>query len=407
LWAVSLLARYKAQEDALAESSRQAYARISCRRVYDIILVKKDESIGLKMIRFSIPPKSPCTNPGNKNQIYFPTVYYSIGPIADFIYVFQIWNLILKLDRCNSAAEMEPSNPHDILDQIRDLDLVDYLASCGISPQRIRGNDFWYLSPLRHETEASFKINRKLNCWYDYGIGKGGNLIDFAIIHQGTSIKELIKNISGSGNLRPHRIAFPETQHHADHKMEIIGNVSLRSDSLMRYIQERRVSISIADEYCREITFKVRDRSYLGIGFANDQGGLELRNPYFKGSSSPKDITSILSGNKEVMVFEGFMDFLTFRTLNRGIGPDSVDFVVLNGISLFGRALPKFKAHEKVSLFLDNDPPGKNLTQYAVSLDPKFNDQSRLYDGHKDLNDWATKIGLKPYRTTRRLNHRQ
>jgi len=31
---------------------------------------------------------------------------------------------------------------------------------------------YWYLSPLREEKEASFKVNRKKNVWYDHGIGK-------------------------------------------------------------------------------------------------------------------------------------------------------------------------------------------------------------------------------------------
>ena len=301
---------------------------------------------------------------------------------------------------------MEPSYQNDILEQIRNLDLVDYLASCGIYPQRIRGNDVWYLSPLCYETVASFKINRKLNRWYDYGIGKGGNLIDYAVIHQGTSIKDLIQNISGADHIRPNQIANPQTKHQPDKKMEILKNVSLRSEGLLRYLQERRISVSVADEHCREITFSIGEKPYLGIGFANDKRGLELRNPYFKGSSSPKDITSILSGNSEALVFEGFMDFLTFRTLNRELGPESIDFVVLNGISLFERALPIFQVHQKVSLFLDNDAPGANLTRYAMSLDPKFTDQSGLYSGHKDLNDWANHIGLRPFRTPKRSIHK-
>ena len=50
------------------------------------------------------------------------------------------------------------------------IDLVDYLYSLGYQTEKIRGNDYWYLSPLRDEKEASFKINRKKNVWYDHGI---------------------------------------------------------------------------------------------------------------------------------------------------------------------------------------------------------------------------------------------
>lgn len=48
------------------------------------------------------------------------------------------------------------------------------------------------------------------------------------------------------------------------------------------------------------------------MGFKNDSEGYELRNEFFKGSSSPKDITSFKNEGKKVAVFEGFFDFLSF-----------------------------------------------------------------------------------------------
>ena len=52
------------------------------------------------------------------------------------------------------------------------IDMVDYLYSVGYLPQKINGNSYWYLSPLRSEKPASFKVNRAKNVWYDHGIGK-------------------------------------------------------------------------------------------------------------------------------------------------------------------------------------------------------------------------------------------
>ena len=45
------------------------------------------------------------------------------------------------------------------------LDLVEYLFSLGFTPTKIRGNNYWYTSPLRDEKEASFKIDRNKNVW--------------------------------------------------------------------------------------------------------------------------------------------------------------------------------------------------------------------------------------------------
>ncbi len=67
------------------------------------------------------------------------------------------------------------------IEEARQTDMVDYLSKLGYEPAKVRGINYWYLSPLREERTPSFKINRKLNRWYDHGLGKGGNIIDFAI----------------------------------------------------------------------------------------------------------------------------------------------------------------------------------------------------------------------------------
>ncbi len=47
--------------------------------------------------------------------------------------------------------------------EVKQIDIVKYLETLGYHRQKIRNNDYWYLSPLREEKEASFKVNRKLN----------------------------------------------------------------------------------------------------------------------------------------------------------------------------------------------------------------------------------------------------
>ncbi len=67
-------------------------------------------------------------------------------------------------------------------EQAKQIDIVTYLSESVFEPAKIRSDNYWYLSPLRTENTPSFKIYRKLNVWYDYGLVKGGNLIDFAIL---------------------------------------------------------------------------------------------------------------------------------------------------------------------------------------------------------------------------------
>jgi DNA primase len=73
--------------------------------------------------------------------------------------------------------------------------LVDYLYSLGIQPHKTRNNDYWYLSRLRDEKTPLFNVNRKLNAWYDWGLGQGGNIIDFALLYHRCTVSELLKKI--------------------------------------------------------------------------------------------------------------------------------------------------------------------------------------------------------------------
>jgi DNA primase len=64
----------------------------------------------------------------------------------------------------------------------------------GYNPVKVTNADHWYRSPLREENEPSFKVNRKLNLWFDHGLGKGGNLIDFGILYNNCTASELLQN---------------------------------------------------------------------------------------------------------------------------------------------------------------------------------------------------------------------
>lgn len=200
------------------------------------------------------------------------------------------------------------------VEQAKQIDMVDYVASLGHNPSKIKREDYWYLSPLREEKTASFKINRKHNVWYDHGLGKGGNLVDFAVLYHNCSVKEFLEKIAGNLSFHQRRVLslIPE-----ESLVKIISERNLVSLSLLRYIRQRSVAEDVARKYCREISFTIHDKMYSAIGFKNNEGGFELRNHWFKGSSSPKAITSFEKVSKELAVFEGFFNFLSHLTIKQ------------------------------------------------------------------------------------------
>ena len=60
----------------------------------------------------------------------------------------------------------------------KQINLADYLHCLGYSPVKQQGINLWYKSPFREESEASFKVNTEREQWYDFGLGKGGGIID-------------------------------------------------------------------------------------------------------------------------------------------------------------------------------------------------------------------------------------
>ena len=78
----------------------------------------------------------------------------------------------------------------------KQIRLEEYLHSLGYSPVKRQGINLWYKSPFREETEASFKVNTERNQWYDFALGKGGNIIALAShLYATDSVPYLLKRI--------------------------------------------------------------------------------------------------------------------------------------------------------------------------------------------------------------------
>jgi hypothetical protein len=282
------------------------------------------------------------------------------------------------------------------LEEINKLDIVDYLASIGIQPQKISGRNFWYLSPFpdRNERTPSFKVNRQLNRWWDFGTGEGSTLIDFGIRYYNCTIRELTEKFSGGITTTenvPQKQAAREAE--AEQKIQILETYPLRSFYLERYLWERRIPLDVARQYCVEAQYTFGPKPYYAIGFKTDAGGYELRNKFHKYSSSPKSPTLISHGAKDIAVFEGFFDMLTFVSHINTTAKDLPDLLVLNSTSFFESHIPIMDSYRHKHLFLDNDATGDKYTGMVVGK-AGYTDHRDLYGGHTDLNQWATHFGM-------------
>ena len=238
------------------------------------------------------------------------------------------------------------------IQNIKQISITDYLQQQGYAPARVQGIHYWYYSPLRNERTPSFKVNTERNQWYDFGSGEHGDIIDLVCALHRCTISEAIRLLSGAKQVAHQDFSFGGERKIYERKLEILSAQPLSNTYLLRYIVERGIPLCIANRFCSEIRYNNTNRTYYAIGFSNDAGGWEIRSPYFKGCIAPKAITTISKGTDVLQIFEGFMDFLSWQTLNL---PSTCDTIVLNSLALLPRIQEKLKGYKQVESFLDND----------------------------------------------------
>ena len=278
------------------------------------------------------------------------------------------------------------------LQNIKNIPIVDYLHACGIQPVKKYGSYALYNAPYREDHNASMKVDFARNLWYDFGLGKGGSIIDLVMLLQGHDAHKAMSLLAGN-NLSFHSATPPKEKVAAlsPSVRHILGISEEVPPHLQHYLQEeRKIDLLLTKPYLRSVCYEVGGRTYTAIGFSNHAGRYELRDDKtFKGTMAPKDISVIAGDANNVphCIFEGFMDFLSYLTMK---GQDIAPCLVLNSVRNIHRAVAYLREHHiaYVRAFLDNDEAGRQALQVLQSAGMSVEDMSRHYGGYKDLNEY-------------------
>lgn len=282
------------------------------------------------------------------------------------------------------------------ISEAKKIAMADYLQSIGIIPCKKQGNNLWYYSPFRNETEPSFKLNLSLNQWYDFGLGKGGNIINFILEqHHTDNVSQALQILSGKDpEIKPQSQSLSFRQQEDLPCFEDIRIKPLENPALIQYLKDRQIHVDYAIKTCKEVHFSFKDKAYFAIGFENNLGGFELRNKYFKGALSPKGITLISNGKATCCIFEGFMDYLSFLTIAQKQipNPGSInkqDYIILNSVVNVSKAISSIANYKAKYCYLDNDKAGVSaFREIQAKCGQNVKDISATYREHKDLNDY-------------------
>lgn len=275
------------------------------------------------------------------------------------------------------------------LHDIKQVSIVDYLAQTGYKPKLIKGVNYWYCSPLRSELTPSFKVNAERNQWYDFGTGDHGDIIDLVCALQHCTTAEAMRRLAALKGVRlaptfsfggttPVRSQAPS--------MELIGVQAVKHPKLLLYLSERGLQPSDVSPFLSEVYYRVSEKCFFALGFPNDAGGWELRNPYFKGCFAPKDISTIKgTDSHKLQLFEGFMDFLSWQKLHPEVQDDSI---ILNSLTLLPKLIPTLRPYPIIESLLDNDEAGDRATKQLFDAGLPVKDMRACYAPYKDINEY-------------------
>ena len=290
--------------------------------------------------------------------------------------------------------------------QLHAISIVEIMAHYGKRLDHTRSG--LYFSPFRDERTPSFHIDEAKNTWYDYGTSEGGNLFDFVCKFVNITRGEVYDWLASFRHMVPESeykaLIAPMLERKPHSSRIVIDSAShhFTRRKLVEYAADRAVSKDVLEKYCEEIVYHVDsapDRKFYAIGFMNNSGGYVLRSSISKRCSS-SDITTLGSDGEmtqnatcdKVLVFEGFMDFLSWITDVKQQTPQ-YDCCILNSVSNIARALPWIMEHRNIAAFMDNDDAGRETLQKIMDSasegahDVCVYDMSRLYEGYNDLNE--------------------
>lgn len=287
--------------------------------------------------------------------------------------------------------------------EIKAMPICSFLERIGIRPVRNYTDYALYHAPYRKDIHPSFKVSKKKNRWYDLATMESGDIIDLGKLIYGTSnVVDVIQKLHANDVSIVFKSHEPK-QKVKDNPFDPFRNVEvhpLQKPQLLSYLATRSVDVEVAVRYCVELHYSLGPREYYALGFENVRHGYEARSKSFKGCIGHKDVTLIRQHdcNKDVTLFEGFMDFLSYMTLCKrgdmlGIA-GTMDFLVLNSVGNLRRAMSWLEQYQTVTCCLDNDDAGRRAVDTLGEARDGVFDVSGVYAGYKDLNDFLRK---KPY----------
>jgi 5S rRNA maturation endonuclease (ribonuclease M5) len=260
------------------------------------------------------------------------------------------------------------------------------LESVNLFPVKENRKTAFYFALDREEKIPSLSVDFVKNKAFDFGTGKSYDVISIVQQMNQCSVSEALKYLEKFDFSIHNEFQNEGTKQYKEYK--ILNVREIQHPALVQYLKSRKVYEQ--KELVKEIEYELNGKKYFGVGFFNNSGGVEIRNKYSKICLGKKDVTLLkneLNSFNEILIFEGFFDYLTFKNLEKNENSNS-DYIILNSTSMLFKVEETLKKYDKISLFLDNDKNGNATKKAILKKYENVEDCSLIYQKFKDLNEW-------------------
>ena len=267
--------------------------------------------------------------------------------------------------------------------EAKNISIRAVLQSFSLFPSKENPRTAFYLAIDREEKTPSLSVDFSKNTAFDFGTGKSYDIISIVQTMKRCSVSDALKY------LEQFNFSFQKQNLKLENLpkgYEIIDVKEIQHPALLDYLKNRNVEDQ--KKWVEEIHYRMNDKNYFGIGFKNDSGGYEIRNAYSKICLGKKDITSIKNDSKDVRIFEGFFDFLSFKKVENYLEKETSDYIILNSVSMIHKIKNEIGNYKNIELYFDNDEAGTRAVEIIKNDLKNAEDCRVLYSDFKDLNDW-------------------
>lgn len=297
--------------------------------------------------------------------------------------------------------------------------LLALMAKLGRTPVGCAaGGNYYFLSPFREEQTPSFVVCEPKNVWIDFG-----EVPETGQKHVGGDVLKLVMKLTGFDlplarqALRawvadlptPQELMLPPASATDAYTAGKVTFTNVRVEPLswrplIDYLTSRGINWALLQQsqrtivHLQQIFYRTstspREKPYFGLGWKTS-AGWEVRSKGFQGVIGGKGLTWLPGRTPGVLVFEGFMDYLSALTLSKQASFTQT-VLVLNSVSLLQEAMPQLLEYDEVHWYGDNDAAGERALRILRQELPagRLQVHNEWYRGYKDVNDFLTKTPL-------------